>query len=70
MSILVNNEGPDEMPRDAAFHQGLHCLSRQNRSSEKKYNILLKIITCDPTIYQMDHPDLTIIKLYGKFHLY
>ena len=23
---LANSEDPDEMPHNAAFHQGLHCL--------------------------------------------
>ena len=36
---LANSEDLDEMPHYAAFHQGLHCSLRQNRSSEKKYNI-------------------------------
>ena len=26
MSSLANSKYPDEMPHDAAFHQGLHCL--------------------------------------------
>ena len=34
---LANSEDPDEMPNDATFHQGLHCLLRQNQSSEKEY---------------------------------
>ena len=25
-SILANGEDPDEMPHNAVFHQGLHCL--------------------------------------------
>ena len=29
MSILTNSEDPDEMPLNAAFHQGLHCLLRK-----------------------------------------
>ena len=47
MSTLSNSEDSDEMPHNAAFHQGLHCLLRQNRSSEKEiisfgnYNIRL-----------------------------
>ena len=24
--VLANSADPDEMPHDAAFHQGLHCL--------------------------------------------
>ena len=35
MSIFVNIEDPDEMQHNAAFHQGLHCLLRLNRSSDK-----------------------------------
>ena len=38
MGIFENGEDPDEMPLNAAFHEGLHCLPRQNWSSEK-YNI-------------------------------
>ena len=37
MVNFANSEDPDEMPHNAAFHQGLHCLPRQNRSSEVKY---------------------------------
>ena len=34
--FVENSEDPDEIPPTAAFHQGLHCLLRQNRSSEKE----------------------------------
>ena len=30
MGILANSEDPDEMPHDAAFHQGLHYLLRES----------------------------------------
>ena len=30
------NKSPSEGPDGAAFHQGLHCLPRQNRSPEKQ----------------------------------
>ena len=36
MSTLANSEDPGEMPHNAAFHQGLHCLLGQNLSSEKE----------------------------------
>ena len=36
MDTLANSKDPDEMPHYAAFHQGLHCLLRQNQSSEKE----------------------------------
>ena len=56
MGTLANNEDPDEMPCIAAFHHSLHCLLRQNRSSEKEIQYIFfwggggggGIITCDP----------------------
>ena len=42
MCTLAICEDPDEMLHNAALHQGLHCLLRQNRSSEKEkeyYNL-------------------------------
>ena len=42
MSMLANNEDPDEMQHNAAFYQGLYCLLRQNWSSEKKYYFIYK----------------------------
>ena len=57
MHTLANNDDPDEMPHDAAFHQGLHGLLRYKRSSEK-YNLEIKI--CDPSIYKMDQPKLIV----------
>ena len=53
---MANSEDPDEMPHKAAFHQVQHCLLRQNGSSEKDF----LIITCNPSIYTMEHPDLTV----------
>ena len=32
---LVNSEDPDEIPHNADFHQGLYCLLRYKRSSDK-----------------------------------
>ena len=56
MGTLANSEDPDEMPH-VAFHLGLHCLLRQNRSSEKnKQYFGEEIITFDPSIYTMDQP--------------
>ena len=37
---LTNSEEADEMPHNVAFHQGLHCLPRQNQSSEKENTII------------------------------
>ena len=57
---MANSDDPDEMPHNAAFHQGQHCLVRQNPTSGKEYYIFLEIITCVPSIYVMDHPDLSV----------
>ena len=67
MGILANSVDPDEMPQNVAFHQGLHCLLRQNLSSEKEVQYSLEIITCDPSIYTLDHPDLTVLNFMGNF---
>ena len=49
-----------------AFHQVLHCLLRQNRLSEKKILYFLDVITCDTSVYTMDHPDLTVSNFMEK----
>ena len=36
MGTLGNSKDPDEMPHQGAFHQGLHCLLKQNRPSGKE----------------------------------
>ena len=59
MGTLTISEDPDKMPHNAAFHQGMHCLLRPNQSSEKEIQYFLEIITCDPSIYTMDHADFT-----------
>ena len=33
---MANSGDPDEMPHNAAFHQDVHYLQRQNRTSEKQ----------------------------------
>ena len=44
----------------AAFHQGLHCLLNPKQSSEKEIQFHLVFITCDPSIYTVDHPKVII----------
>ena len=68
MGTLAKCEDPDEMPHNAAFHQGLHCLPRRNQSSEKETQSFLEIINCDPSIYTMDCPDLNISNVIEKFN--
>ena len=59
---MAKSEDPDEIPHNEAFHQELHCLLRQNQSSEEEIQYYLEIKTCDPSIYTIDHPDLTVSK--------
>ena len=56
MDTLANSEDTNEMPHNATFYQGLHCLLRQNRSSEKEKDIFWEIVKCDPSIYTIDQP--------------
>ena len=60
MGTLANNEDPDEMLHNAAFDLSLHCLLGQKRSSVKEIHILIEIITCDTSMYTMDHPKFII----------
>ena len=58
MGTLANSEDPDEMPQDAAFHMGLHCLLRLNKSSEKEIQYFfwkLIITSVTPQYNTMDH---------------
>ena len=60
---MANSKDPDEMPHRAAFHQGLHCLLRQNQYLDEEMFCVffVEIITCNPSIlYTMDHPDFTV----------
>ena len=59
MGSLTNSEDPDEMPHNAAFHQGLHYLLRQ-KWSLKKNKFYLEIITHDSSTYTMDHPKFIV----------
>ena len=63
---LANSEDLDEMPHHAAIHLDLHCLLRQNKSSEKETNYFLEIITCDPQYVINGQYCLNSIKLNGK----
>ena len=56
MSFLANSEDPDEMPHNAAFHQGLHCLLCHEQLQRKNNIFNVKIRTCDPSVYTTEHP--------------
>ena len=50
---MTNREDPDEMPHNAAFHQGLHCLLRQNQKTYIFYGNY-NLWSLNDTV---DHPD-------------
>ena len=60
MGTLANSEDPDEMQRDAAFHQGLHCLLRLKRPSGTEIHHNLETSTCHPLKYKMGNPILNV----------
>ena len=66
MGTLENNEDPDEMQHDAAFHQVLHCLLRLKKTSGTEIHHKLEIYTCDPFKYTMDSPMLVVSLCMGK----
>ena len=41
--ILANSVYRDEMPRYAAFHQGIHCLPKYYASTSRQYTKGLKL---------------------------
>ena len=47
---LANSDDPDEMPHNVSFHQGLHCLLKQNQSAERKIQHLWETIIYDLSI--------------------
>ena len=51
MSILTNDEGPDEMPFIRAKKKSIF---------RERNTIFFESITCEPSIYTMDHPDITV----------
>ena len=67
MGTLANSEDLDEMMHDTAFQKGMHCLPRQNQTSKKEIQYILEFITCDPSIYTMDHPDFTVSNFMGNY---
>ena len=65
---LANNEDPDEMTHNGAFHQGPHCLIRQNRSSEKRIQQFFENYNSWPLNIYNGPSWLYCMYLYGKFH--
>ena len=76
MGTFANSEDPDEMQHIAAFRQGLHCLLKQKRSSDK-YNIffrersgsVVECLTQDQGAAGLSLTDVTVLWSLSKIHL-
>ena len=44
----------------------MHCLLRQNQTFEKEIQHFFEIITCDSSVYTINHPDLTVSNFMGN----
>ena len=47
------------------IHQSMHCLLTQ-KNLQRKNTIFLEIITCDPSIYTVAHPDFSVSNVMEK----
>ena len=64
MDTLTNNEYLDEMPHNAAFHQALHCLLRQNIQRDRITIIFSKFQLLTPQYTQWTSLNLLYISLW------
>ena len=60
MGTFANSGDSDETLHKAAIHEGLHRLLRQNQPTETEIKYVFEFITSDPSIYTINHPDLTL----------
>ena len=67
MGTFANNEDIDKMLHNVALHHGLHCLLSQKQSSEQEIEFILKVITCDRSIYTMDNPDFIVYSFMENY---
>ena len=66
MGTLANNDDPDEMQHNAAFHQGLYCLLGLIQPSGIEVYINFENSTCDPLKYTMGSPIFIVLMCMGK----
>ena len=68
MNTFANNEDPDEMQHNAAFHQGLHCLKNIKKGLQtKEYNIFENFNLTPLDLYN-GLSQVYCIKAEGKIH--
>ena len=62
MGSFANSEDPDEM----RISSGSVLFAKRKSIFRERNTIILEIITCDPSIYRMGHPDLNISSFMEK----
>ena len=69
LTDMANSEDQAEMPHNVAFYQGLHCLLRQNRSSEKEIQYIVGNYNMWPRNINntMDHPNIVACSFMETF---
>ena len=68
MRSLVKIEDPDEMPHNAAFHQGLHCLLLQKQSLVKEIHFLCENFNLWPLSIYNGPSEVYCIQPKGRIH--
>ena len=63
---MTFSEDPDEMPLNAAFHHGMHCLLILKKIPRDRIYHNLEKSTCDPFKYTMSSPLLILFICMGK----
>ena len=51
MDTVANREDPDEMPHNAAFHQGSALFAKTRLIFRKEIQYFFEITSCDSSIY-------------------
>ena len=69
MSTFANSEDPDEMQHNA-FDQGLHCLQRKKRSSDKIIEYFFQKYNLTPLDMYNGLSHVYWIKPEGRIHWY
>ena len=63
MGTLATSEDQNEMSHQVVFYQGLHCLLRQNQSSEKEIQyFFLKLLPVTPQYFH-EHKFMSTLRL-------
>ena len=63
--LRVNPESFHPCAYNAAFHQRLHCLLRQNQSSGTEIHNFIESLTDNPLKYKLDYSIISVLICMG-----